>query len=75
MKPVYFCRRCEEEISRNVEECPHCGYHPQSIVWRVGVGALLVGLGLVVVSPPIGLFGLFVGVLAICGSYLASPAK
>ncbi|RQG95076.1 hypothetical protein [Natrarchaeobius chitinivorans] len=74
MKPVYYCRRCDEEISRTADECPHCGYYPQSIVWRIGVGALIFGTPIVFVSPPIDLFLVFVGVLAICGSYLASPA-
>ena len=75
MKPVYLCRRCEEEIPRDVDECPHCGYDPQSIVWRFGVGALLFGGALALVSPPLGLLGVFVGLIAVPGSYLASPAK
>ena len=74
MKPVYFCRRCDAEIPRTAEECPECGYHPQSIVWRFGVGALIFGGALALVSPPVGLLGVFVGIIAICGSYLASPA-
>ncbi len=75
MKPVYYCRRCEAEIPRDVDECPECGYNPQSIVWTVGAIALLVGGGLLLVSPPVGLLGVFLGVIAICGSYLASPAE
>ncbi|TYT63690.1 hypothetical protein [Natrialba swarupiae] len=74
MKPVYYCRRCGEEISRHAEECPHCRYNPQSIAWRFGVGALIFGTALALVSPPVGLFGVFVGILAVGGSYLLSPA-
>ncbi|ADD05537.1 uncharacterized protein Nmag_1966 [Natrialba magadii ATCC 43099] len=74
MKPVYICSRCGEEISRTVDECPHCGYHPQSIVWRVGVGALIFGAAAALVFPPVGLIGIFAGVLAVGGSYLLSPA-
>ena len=75
MKPVYFCRRCEAEIPRDVEECPECGYNPKSIVWRIGVGALIFGGALTFVSPPVGLLGVFVGIIAVVGSYLASPAE
>ncbi|ELY90623.1 hypothetical protein C483_11201 [Natrialba hulunbeirensis JCM 10989] len=75
MKPVYFCARCGEELSRTVEECPHCGYCPKSIAWRTGVGALIFGGALTLVSPPVGLLGVFAGSLAICGSYLLSPAE
>lgn len=75
MKPVYFCGRCEEEIPRDVEECPHCGYHPQSIAWRFGVGALIFGGALTFVSPPVGLLGVFVGIVAVAGSYVLSPAE
>ncbi|RQH00909.1 hypothetical protein [Natrarchaeobius oligotrophus] len=74
MKPIYFCRRCDEELPRTAEECPHCGYNPASIAWRFGAGALIFGGGLALVSPPIGLFGIFVGIVAIGGSYLLSPA-
>lgn len=75
MKPVYFCSRCGEEIERRADKCPHCGYNPQSIAWRVGAGALIFGGGLTLVSPPVGLFGVFLGIVAICGSYLLSPAE
>ncbi|THE65707.1 hypothetical protein D8Y22_05925 [Salinadaptatus halalkaliphilus] len=75
MKPAYFCSRCTEEIPRDAEACPHCGYDPQSIAWRVGVGLLIFGGALAVVSPPIGIFGVFVGIVAVGGSYLVSPAE
>ncbi|SDR28733.1 hypothetical protein [Natronobacterium texcoconense] len=75
MKPAYVCSRCEEEIPRDVYECPHCGYNPKSIVWRIGIGALVFGTGIAFISPPIGLFGVFVGILAVGGSYLATPAS
>ena len=75
MKPTYFCSRCGEEIPRTVAECPHCGYDPKSIVWRFGAGALLFGGALTLVSPPVGLLAVFVGAVAVAGSYLLSPAE
>ena len=68
------CRKCDAEISMHDTECPECAYNPGSVIRRFGIGLLLFGFGVSLVSPPVGVFMLFSGVVAIGGSYLATPA-
>ncbi|WIV68539.1 hypothetical protein [Natrialbaceae archaeon AArc-T1-2] len=69
------CRNCGEEISRHDLECPDCGYNPGSAIRRFGAGLVIFGAGIAFVSPPIGLFGIFAGIIAMGGSYLVTPAE
>lgn len=68
------CRRCDAEVSRHDDECHECGYNPGSAIRRFGLGLVIFGGALAFVSPPIGLLGVFVGIVAIGGSYLFTPA-
>ena len=68
------CRKCDAELSRHDDECPHCGYNPGSAIRRFGLGLVIFGGAFALVSPPIGLLGVFVGLVAMGGSYLFTPA-
>jgi len=70
---VSRCQRCDAEISRQETTCPECGYDPGSAVRRFGLGLVIFGGAFAFVSPPIGLFGVFTGIVAIGGSYLFTP--
>lgn len=46
----FVCKKCKEEVSRDAEKCPHCGYYPGG----GGKGALWHGTALATSFTPIG---------------------
>lgn len=73
MLPVR-CRKCEAEIPRDARECPECGYDPAGTARDVGAVLLLLSVPLTVAIPPLGVLGMFVAVVVLGWSLLASPA-
>ncbi|WP_290811526.1 hypothetical protein [Halovivax sp.] len=71
---MFACRRCDEQIARDAEPCPECGYDPAGTA--KDVAAILLGLSVpaLLAFPPVGVLGLFVGVLLFGWGLLASPA-
>ncbi|MFC4359298.1 SHOCT domain-containing protein [Halobium salinum] len=46
LETIFVCRKCMEQVDRNIERCPHCNFHPQSdtrgFVWQtVSIGLLM----------------------------------
>lgn len=46
------CKKCYQAINENADRCPHCGYEPRSMGWRMpalvalGAGLCLTGIGI-----------------------------
>ena len=69
-----FCRKCNAEVERDADQCPSCGYFPASVARRFAIGLFIFGGAATYFFPPIGIFGIFVGLMAYGWSYLATPA-
>jgi len=50
-KTILACRKCLEEVARDVERCPHCGFNPRKntrgSAWKVGAA----GLSMTILAP------------------------
>lgn len=71
---MFACRRCGEEIPRDVEECPECGYDPSGTARDVAAVILAFGVVLAIAVPPLGVFALFLGVILFGWSFLRTPS-
>lgn len=69
-----LCRRCGEAISPHADRCPECDYDPGGTARDVGAVLLLLSVPLAIAVPPLGVLGLFVAVVVLGWSLMASPA-
>ena len=71
---MFVCRRCDEEIPRDVDECPACGYDPTETARDAAAVLLVLSLPLLYAVPPAGVLTLFLTLCLYGYSLLASPA-
>ncbi len=68
------CARCGEPLPDGATACPACGNDPRRRARIVGVGALLAGVPVFFLMPPVAVVLWVVGLFALVGSWFLSAA-